>query len=125
MANVICPENVLKEIPHELLLDTVMVMKNQNKRLSQACAVYVGGKYELSYSFTDEESYELTTLRLVIDPETEIPSITEFYPYAFLYENEMVELFGVKIQMLNLDYNNKLYRIDQVTPLKKDKEDAK
>lgn len=122
MAEVICPENILTEIHHEYLLDETMKLKNQGLRLSQACAVYKDGKYELSYSFADDTSYQYTTLRIVIDTDIEIPSITPFYPYAFLYENEMKELFGVKIVMINMDYNDKLYRLGVQTPFLK-KED--
>ena len=31
----------------------------------------------------------------------------------------MKELFGVNIEAMYLDYNNKLYRIEQETPFKK------
>ena len=120
MAQVICPDNIVEEIEADKLLNRVMEMKNQGLRLSQACAAYVNKKYELSYSFAEEETYQYITLRIVIDPEVEIPSITQFYPFAFLYENEMKELFGVKIQMINLDYDNKLYRIQAETPFKKE-----
>lgn len=116
MAEVICPDNIIKEIDVDRILDESMILKNKGLRLSQACAAYVNGKYELSYSFAEEGTYQLTTLRVVIDPETEVSSITEFYPYAFLYENEMKELFGVKIQMTKPDYDNRLYRIRQTTP---------
>lgn len=119
MSEVICPDNVLIEIESDRILDTVMEMKNKGLRLSQACAAYVNDKYELSYSFANEDTYEYTTLRAVIDKETEVCSITEFYPYAFLYENEMKELFGVNIKMINLDYHNKLYRIQTETPFLK------
>ena len=80
------------------------------------------GKYELSYSFAEEETCQYETLRVVVELDTEVPSITEFYPYAFLYENEMKELFGVKIQMIIVDYQDKLYRIKEETPFLK-KED--
>lgn len=120
MAQIICPDNILEEIEADKLLNRVMEMKNQGLRLSQACAAYVNKKYELSYSFAEDETYQYITLRIVIDPEVEIPSITQFYPFAFLYENEMKELFGVKIQMINLDYDNKLYRIQAETPFKKE-----
>lgn len=124
MAEVICPENVLEEIEAEELLTKVMEKKNAGLRLSQACAACVNGKYELSYSFANDDTYEYITLRIVIDLDTEIPSITAFYPFAFLYENEMKELFGVKIHMINLDYQDKLYRISAETPfLKKEGED--
>ncbi|MDO5382721.1 MAG: NADH-quinone oxidoreductase subunit C [Eubacteriales bacterium] len=123
MSEVICPDNELIEITPENLLNKVMEMKRQGLRLSQACAAVVNEKYELSYSFAQEGTYRYITLRLVIDTSVEIPSITEFYPYAFLYENEMKELFGVKIKLINLDYNDKLYRIKEETPFLKKKEE--
>lgn len=110
------PENVIIEIEPDNILENVMVLKNQGLRLSQICSAYCNDKMELSYSFANDETYEYTTLRLVIDKETEVCSITEFYPYAFLYENEMKELFGVKIQMIGLDYNQKLYRLKEEAP---------
>lgn len=126
MAEVICPDNLIKVIDVDRLLDESMILKKNGLRLSQACAAYVNGKYELSYSFAQEESYQLATLRVIIDPETKVSSITELYPYAFLYENEMKELFGVKIQMTSPDYDNKLYRIRQEHPFfKKGSEEKK
>lgn len=113
------PENTIEVIDVENLLERVMYQKKMNHRLSQICAVYVNDKLELSYSFADDETNQYHNLRLIVDKETEVYSITEFYPYAFLYENEMKELFGVNVQMINLDYNNKLYRIDEETPFLK------
>lgn len=110
------PENVLVEITPDQLLGEVMARKNQGLRLSQICCAYSNEKIELSYSFANDDTNEYIILRLVIDKETEVCSITEFYPYAFLYENEMKELFGVNIQMINLDYNQKLYRLKDETP---------
>jgi ech hydrogenase subunit D len=116
MGNVKCPENVLEEIKTSELLVKVMEKKKQGLRLSQACAAVTGGHTELSYSFADDETFALVTLRIVLEDKEEVPSITEIIPYAFFYENEMKELFGVNINMINLDYNNKLYRIEAETP---------
>lgn len=113
------PANTMEEITPAELLSHVMAQKNMGRRLSQICAAYVNEKLELSYSFAEDETNLYHNLRLVIDKETEVCSITEFYPYAFLYENEMKELFGVNIQMINLDYNNKLYRINEEAPFLK------
>ncbi len=113
------PENTIVEIAPAELLGCVMAEKNAGKRLSQICSAYVNEKLELSYSFADDETNQYHNLRLVIDKDTEVCSITEFYPYAFLYENEMKELFGVNIKMINLDYDNKLYRIKEEAPFLK------
>ncbi len=113
------PENVLVEITPDQLLGEVMALKNKGARLSQICCAYSNEKIELSYSFANDDTNEYINLRLVIDKETEVCSITEFYPYAFLYENEMKELFGVNIQMINVDFQNKLYRINEEAPFVK------
>lgn len=94
----------------------VMELKSENYRLMQAHAVSTEGGYELSYTFGKD--YEWTSLRLVIEENEEVPSITNIYKAAFLYENEMEELFGVKIKMISVDYKDKLYRIDDTTPMK-------
>jgi ech hydrogenase subunit D len=118
------PKNVMTVIDKEQLLESVMAMKTKGFRLSQACASYKDGKYNLSYSFADDTTYYYETLRVVIDKDETIPSISEFYAYADFYENEMKELFGVKIQMIKHDYHNKLYRIEAETPfLPKDADD--
>ena len=110
------PEHVLVEIEPGTLLGHVMSQKNKGRRLSQICCAYSNEKIELSYSFADDETYEYINLRMVIDKDTSVCSITELYPYAFLYENEMKELFGVDIRMINMDYNQKLYRLHDEAP---------
>ena len=95
----------------------VMEMKSENYRLMQAHAVSIENGYELSYTFGKD--YDWVSLRLVIDENEEVPSITNIYQAAFLYENEMAELFGVKIRMISVDYHDKLYRINDTTPMKK------
>ena len=108
MAEVIHPEEKLISIEVGELLPKVMRLKKDGMRLSQACAAYIDNKFELSYSFADDVTYQYTTLRLVIEPDTDVPSITEVVPAAVFYENEMKELFGVKIRMISVDYKNKL-----------------
>lgn len=99
------------------LINKVLEERRKNNRLIQICAVSVDDGYELSYSFA--EGYDFVNYRLNIAEDVEIPSISDFFPSAALYENEMKELFGVKIQHINLDYNNQLYKIDVETPFKK------
>lgn len=108
--------NTIREIALSDLLENTMVMKSQGRRLSQACAAFRSGKYELSYSFAEDDGYNYETLRVIVGLDEEVPSLSEFYPYADFYENEMRELFGVKIEMMKHDYKDKFYRISAVTP---------
>ena len=50
--------------------------------------------------------------------DTEIMSISNIFEPAFLYENEIVDLFGVKINLISIDYQGQLYRIEKQTPFK-------
>ena len=110
------PGNLYVESRPDNILEHVMVLKKQGLRLSQICSAYCNDKIELSYSFANDDTNEYTIVRLVIDKDEEVCSITELYPYAFLYENELKELFGVKIMLINMDYEQKLYRLKEEAP---------
>lgn len=112
-------KNIIK-ISAEELLTTVMGKKQEQFRLAQICSVYKEGKYELFYSFAKD--YELVNYKLTVEEKQEVPSITSVYEAAFLYENEIKELFGVNIEFISLDYQNKLYRISEETPFVKKEE---
>lgn len=64
--------------------------------------------YEITYSF--DRDYRFTNLRLTVKPDEKVPSITAVYGNAFLYENEVHDLFGVPITHMNVDYGGTLYR---------------
>jgi len=98
------------------LVPQVLHLKHDGFRLVQICAVRIPEGYELTYSFA--RAYSLTTLKLRIKETTPVMSISDIYSPAFLYENEIHELFGVIINFISLDYGDKLYRIAQKTPFK-------
>ena len=50
--------------------------------------------------------------------DQEISSITSIFPCAFIYENEMHDLFGIQIKMINIDFEGKLYRTAIEAPFK-------
>ena len=119
MAEVIHGIDEIRVVPKEELLLAVMTMKNENRRLAQACAAYVNGLVEVSYTFADDEAYQLVHLRVVINPDDSIPSITPFFPIAVFYENEMSELYGLRIDMMEgIDYHGRLYRIEKEAPFR-------
>ena len=112
-------QQTIKTISSNELLAETLGMRNAGYRLVAISCTNKDGA-ELSYSFDKE--YDFVTLRIKTDYETEIESITSMYPYAFLYENEIKELFGVKIIKMTLDFNDKLYRINVETPFNMKKE---
>ncbi|GHU55002.1 hypothetical protein FACS1894132_10470 [Clostridia bacterium] len=100
-------------IDHKKLLETISFYKQKKARL---IAITASSKEntELSYSFdaNDTSNTVQKIVRINITNET-IDSISEIYPYAFLYENEIKELFGVKIKNISLDFDGNLYKVSK------------
>jgi ech hydrogenase subunit D len=98
------------------LVSKALQMKTDGYRLVQISSVRTQTGYELAYSFGKE--YDLVNLRVEVEEDAEIMSISHIFEPAFLYENEIVDLFGVKINLISVDFKGKLYRISTETPFK-------
>lgn len=108
--------NTIEPITLTEFMPQVIRFKMDGWHVVQLCAARLPDGYELSYSFG--KGYDMRTLRLTISTDDKVPSITQVYPGAFLQENEAAELFGVKIESIQGDYHDKLYRIARPTPFK-------
>jgi ech hydrogenase subunit D len=64
--------------------------------------------YDVTWSFA--RGTELEHLREHLAPGETVPSISAAYPAAFLYENELCELFGIEVRGLGVDLHGELYR---------------
>lgn len=106
-------QQIIKDIAVNDLLAEVLNMKKEDYRLVAISCTSKDG-LEISYSF--DKDYDLVSLRIKTDEVTEVSSISAMYPYAFLYENEIKELFGANIINISLDFNNTLYKIPVKTP---------
>ena len=100
----------------ESVIDEAQKLKFTGYHLIQQCATRIPDAYELIYTFGKE--LEMKNLKIVLPQDKEISSITSIFPCAFIYENEMHDLFGVDIKMINIDYEGKLYRTAIETPFK-------
>ena len=70
--------------------------------------------YELNYTF--DKGYRFKNLRISVAPGEEVPSISAVFANAFLYENEIHDLFGLSIKDIAIDYHGALYRTSIKTP---------
>lgn len=109
--------NVQKELKTILpaeLYDLAAEANDRFMRLVQVHATTLEGRIELNYCFATADTW--LNLRLNIEPGTEIASISQVYPCAFLYENEIHDLFGVPFSGISIDYKGKLYRLKTQMP---------
>ena len=64
---------------------------------------------EINYSF--DKDYNFVTLRIILPcADIEVPSVSHIYWSAFIYENEIKDLFGIRINNIAIDYKGNFYR---------------
>ena len=89
--------------------------KDQGYRLVQICCTKTLQGLEVNYSF--DKDYGFVNLRVVLPlDDLKIESISGVYLQAFLYENEMHDLFGVEVVGMAIDYKGAFYRTAVKTP---------
>lgn len=118
-------EYTLETVDIKTLYRIMLEHLRSGYRLVQICATSVDGGAELIYSVALD--YKLENYKIFVEEDEEINSISDIFPSAAIFENEISELFGVKIDSINMDFHGKFYRIDKETPFKKStlKEDVK
>jgi ech hydrogenase subunit D len=95
------------------LTDKIVRLKAEGYRLVQMSCTTTDG-FDIIYGF--DKDGDLLSYRINISKDTEITSISSIFFPAFLYENEMKDLFGVKIRDIALDYQGKFYKLAKKTP---------
>ncbi len=116
----------LNIIEKDSLLDEVEKMRESGARLIVMTCVDLGNQFEISYYFSMLPSVEAKILRLTINEEEELPSITGIYLCALLNENEFQEFYGLKIKGLAVDYEGNLFlaKDSPTTPMRKPKKEV-
>ncbi len=105
-------ETTLVERDH--LIGIVEEFRKKGYRLVQMSCTKAGELYEINYSF--DLDYQFRNIRIVIDGLSEIPSISGIYWGAFVYENEMYDLFGIRVVGMNIDFGGNLFRTAKKNP---------
>lgn len=104
----------LEEIELVGLLNKVKEIQYSGGHVMQICATKIGENYELLYTFG--RGYDVRHVKVTVAPGEHVPSVTDIFPAAFLYENEIHDLFGIAIDGINHDYKGGLYRTATPTP---------
>lgn len=99
--------------PSDLLAE-VRELKVDGYRLTHICATKVEAGFEILYSF--DKDHVLKNLKLNISEDQKVESITDEYWPAFIYENEMHDLFGINIVGNALDYGGNFFKVSEPTP---------
>lgn len=95
------------ELTKEQLLGQAQTMIYEGYRFVTATCVDNGdGTFDIIYHF--DRDLELVSFRVTINRDEELPSISKIYFCALFVENEMKELFGLKVTNIAIDYGGHL-----------------
>jgi ech hydrogenase subunit D len=72
------------------------------------------GAFDIDWSFA--KGSELEHIRERVLPGEEVPSISPWFGGAFLFENELRELFGIAMTGIALDLHGQLYQTAERVP---------
>jgi len=102
-------EQSLEQITVDALLERVQAMHQQGYRLVQISATRLPDVLELTYSFALDGRVAQFRLHLAED-SPRVPSISSIYWCAFLYENEMHDLFNLTVEGMAVDFKGTFYK---------------
>ena len=105
------------------LLYEVKRFSDRGARMIQLGCTQDGEVFELNYSFDVDGMFE--NIRVCTDGNTVIPSVSNIYLCAFLYENEIHDLYGITFEGIAVDYKGTLIKTAKVHPFRMDPSDMK
>ncbi|MEN6316667.1 MAG: NADH-quinone oxidoreductase subunit C [Clostridiaceae bacterium] len=103
-------ENVYEITREQLMGTTQDMMYNGYRFVTATCVDNGNGSFDVLYHF--DRDLEIITFRVTLNREEEVPSISKIYFCAALVENEMKELFGLKVTNIVIDYEGHLLLSD-------------
>lgn len=90
--------------------------KREGWRFVQMLAVNTENGCDLIYSFMKDGRLENHVIQNVTS-DVVVPSITDQFLAAFVFENEAHDLFGVNIKDIAIDFGGKFYQLSQAAPM--------
>jgi hypothetical protein len=94
----------LKEIGKDQLLGEVKRLADSKARFVTGVCSDLGDKLEVTYYFVPKPGMDMSALRFCVGKEEEVPSMTGIYLATALTENELKELFGLRVQDIAIDF---------------------
>ena len=103
---------VISVSPENVVGETAKMKVEGYRFVTLSCVELDETTVDILYHFDRE--FQLKHLRLTVPKDAPVPSISPVYFAAFLVENEIQDLFGIRFQGLAIDYDRTLYLDEDV-----------
>lgn len=100
----------------EWIHDNAASRKSEGWRYVQTLAVNTDKGVDLVYSYMKDGVLDNKVIRDV-PRDAHIPSITDLFLEAFVFENEIHDLFGVKFEGIAIDFGGNFYQLSVKEPM--------
>ena len=98
---------ILSIQPRQVVGETARIKAEGYRFVTLSYVEKDADQVEILYHF--DRDFQMTHLRMTITRDTAIPSITPVFLAAFLVENEIQDLYGLRVEGLPIDYNKTFY----------------
>ena len=98
------------EVTKDHVLNEVNAVKHQGYRFVTMTGVDMGTHFDIYYHF--DKDYELKNFYLKLGKDENLESISGVYFAAVLVENELQDLFGLKVVDMAIDYKERLLKTE-------------
>lgn len=99
-------DNTVQITKNQLLVEVQNMHYEGYRFITASCVDNGDATFDVLYHF--DHNLELKNIRVTLDRDEEIESISKIYFCAFMVENEMKELFGLKVTNISIDYEGHL-----------------
>ena len=109
-------EQTFEPLELDHLKETAAALKADGWRFVQVLCANTEDGIDMVYSF--EQDGHLRNLEIKgIKEGTPVPSITDLFLAAFVFENEAHDLFGVDVRDIAIDFQGHFYALSEKTPM--------
>jgi hypothetical protein len=105
------------DIELEQLHDLAAQYKGNGWRYSNTHALKVEGDDLLELIYTFSNYADIVNLRMTLHTGDHIPSISDIFFNAFVFENETHDLFGIVFDGIAIDFGGHFYTVSLTSPM--------
>ena len=109
-------EQEFNVLDYKDVYQTAQKMHDNGYRMVQICGITKEGATEVLYSY--DKDHFLKNFKVTVPFGTPVKSITPIYWAAFVYENEVHDLFDVEFTDSKLDYKGNFFKVSSKAPWK-------
>lgn len=103
-------------LPKEAIHDTAVTLKKEGWRFVQVLCVRTDDGIDMVYTYEKDALLRNFKVSAVTQDDV-IPSVTDQFLVAFVFENEAHDLFGVNIKDIAIDFQGHFYALAEKTPM--------